>query len=360
MNNGQGPDEAAEFDRLMALDEGALSADEKGQQVQADATPPAPAADATPAGEVVAGSGGQDAPGSEGEGGGSSTAAPGATDVSTDWVSSLPADVQARIKEEREQLQRDKQAAEDRYQALHGRLAPTQQALSEAQRQLAQRQQVVAQPATAPVQQDGQSLDSYFDSDDWKRWADDFPGDAKVLRAGLESQQQAWVGRLTGLEQRIVQLSQRLESTEQVASRTVVKDEIAWLKEQHPDWEQVNQSDEFWAWFNNDWRTKQPKSVRGMYYDEATLDMLWNDAEFAAERITDYKASRQAAPAPVVVPDPTPPANSTQPAPVPARNPRLSMSVAPDVRGGPPATQAVPLDSMEPGEAFDYVWNNTP
>lgn len=356
MNNGQGPDEASEFDRLMALDDEAFNKVTQGQQDSGEGAPPAQAADVPD----PASSGGQAAPGEGGEDGGPAPAQPGATGTAgEDWLAALPDDMRQRVEQERAERARVLQEAEDRFKALQGRLAPTQRALSEAQERLARMQAAPAAAPEPPVQQAGQTLDSYFDSDGWKQWSEDFPGDAKVLRDSLEAQDRAWRGQIHQLSEQVNQLNQRLGQTEQVASRTVVNDEISKLEAVHSDWRDLNNSEEFWGWFE-DWKLSQPKSLRGQYYDPERLRELWTDSEFAIARISEYKASQAPTP-PVTATPPAAPAQpeSTQPVQPAAPNPRLSMSVAPEVRGSP-VPPAVSTEGLTEAELFEHIWNNTP
>lgn len=344
---------AEDFDSLMALE---IS----GGQPSADANDNNPAsAPATPAADGQDPSGGQAASGEGGvdDDGGGSTATPGATD---DWLSTLPDEVQQRIREERERVARELKEHEDRFKALHERVAPTQRQLSETQMRLNQllRQQPPAHTAPDPSATD-QEVDSFYDSAEWKEYEATFPGDAKVQRMGFEAQRKEYRKELSKLEGKVQQLTQRLAQTEEVTSRTSINEELRKLEEAHSDWMDINQSDEFWSWFDG-WRAKQPKSLRDQFYDPNTLDRLFNDAEFVIGRVDEFKAQRQPATPSVTPSVPQTPAvtpESTQPAQTqPAPNARLSMSVAPEVRGGSPVPQAVPLDSMSEAEQFEHLF----
>lgn len=341
--------EAAEFDRLMALEHGDPAPTQPNQT--ADGAAPSQAA-------APEGTGAQDAPADGGgEGGGNATEQAGATVADDDsWLAALPEDARNRITAERASHATRVKEAEDRFNALHGKLAPTQRALSEAQQRLAQLPAQVP-AATPPVQAPNQSAVDFFDTPEWKQWAEDFPGDAKVMRLSIETQQRASQQALSALEGKLNQIAQRLDQTAQVTSRVVANDEIAKLDAAHKDWRQVNESDDFWSWFD-EFRASQPKSIRPMYYDDAQLAKMFNDAEFNIGMLDSYKAARQAAtPTPAVV-TPTVP-DSTQPATPPAQSVRQSMAVAPDVRGSGSAPASVPLDSLTPAQQFEHIWNNT-
>lgn len=352
MSNATGSPEEPDFDALFAEDD-ATPDQQVPTQIKADEAPPAPPQAAPAAAED--GSGGVAAPGDGGEDGGIRSAQPGAdTPAAEDWFAALPDDVRERITAEREEAEARRKQVEDRYNALHGRLAPVQQALSDAQRRLAQQQQ--ASPSPAAKQDPTSVADSVYDSETWKQWAEDFPGDAKVLRTALDAQRERQEAAVRQLNEQVQQLAERLGQTEQIASRTVVQTEQQLLEAKHPDWRQLNESDEFWDWFDG-WRASQPKSLRAMYYDDSQLERLWSDAEFTSARLDDYKATLATAtpPPPDVVVPPAQP-ESAQAAPAAPDDPRLSMSVAPVVKGGSAVPQAVPLASLSEAEQFDAVW----
>lgn len=332
----------------------AVKADEQGE-------PAAPVAPEVPGQQAEGDTGGEGKPGGSGVEG-EPAAKPGEsadpTDKQDDWLAALPEDVRKRIEEDRAAAAKAVQDAEDRYKALHGKLAPTQRQLSELQSQLARQEKKPAE--TPPAKAPDKSLDSYFDSEAWKSWAEDFPGDAKVMRAALEKQQEQVQGSIQQLQQQVESLVERLGKTEQVTSRAALESEEQKLDAAHSDWRDLNQSDDFWGWFMDDYRARQPKSLRPMFYDEDKLRVMWDDAEFAIAVIDAYKLEH---PAPVTPPAETaPPAStdSTQAAPEKApSNVRLNMSVAPDVKGQAQVPPAVKLESLTEQERFRYLWEHT-
>lgn len=362
MSNGQGnPGDEFDFDSLYALDEERFQQVASGQAVQEGDSPPAQAA-GEPTPNV---SGGQEAPVSGSEGGGN-PAGSGATDTGDDWRSQLPEDVRARIDAEIKAREEAALDAENRFKALQGRLGPTQRELSAAQARLAalERNAGMEQPASPPVIQPGQSLDSYYDSEDWKDWEETYPGDAKVLRSALNAQQKALQEQIARIEGRYTQLEQRLEQTATAVTSRVVNDEISRLDEAHPEWRDYDKSDEFWAWAD-EWRASQPKSLRGVFYDEANWRQMWNDADFTIARISEYKAAKAPAPAPSAAPvQPTAPeqqpASTHTAATPPVRDPRLAMGVAPEVRGSASVPPAIPTDGMNEDQLFDHLWRTLP
>lgn len=338
-NPGTLPEAGQSFDALWAEEGGAPATPQaKPSEAQVDQQEQVPAATATDSSESTqAGDGAQQA-----DAGAEQTAA-------DDWLASLPEEVQDRVRSERK-------AAEDRYNALHGRLAPTQRALSEANQRLAQ----AVRPQAPPAQATPQQQDSYFDSDGWKRYAEDFPGDAKVMREAIERQTAMAESRYNSLAQRLDQLSQGVSLATSHVQDTAIQKQVAELEKLHPDWQDVNQSQEFWDWFDG-YRSSQPAALRSALYSDDALSELFTDARWTAERISDFKAqtgfggavSAQTAAAP----------ESTQPAASnaqarPSGAARLRMAAAPDVRGGGSSPRgAVPIDSLPPRQAFEALWN---
>lgn len=349
--------EAQEFDRLFADDGKGQATQPADPKVQGEATP-APAAAAAPASD-----GGQVAPGDGGEGGGTPTEQPG-DPAPTDWLAALPDDVQARIREEREQREREKADYEKRYQSLHGRLAPTQQALADAQRRL---QQLSAPRSQHDSVAELPSSADFFESPKWKQYAEQFPGDAEIVRGQFDAQRSMYQQALSKVEGRLQELDQRLGQTEQVASRTVVNDEIAILESRHKDWRELNESQQFWDWFFGEWVPKQPRTLRDQYLDQSRLGEYLSDGSWTADVIDAYKAGTTPNPAPASTSTtpaaPAPAVESTQPAQPQApstpqqRVPtRVQMGVSPEVRGSSPSTQAIPLDSLTEAQQFDAIW----
>lgn len=364
---GQQPPEQDEFDRLFALDD-----DQPAPAAPTNTPDPAaPAPAAAPEGTTDDHAGGG-APAGAGEGTGEP--APSQPEPTDDWRAALPEDVRKRIDEEIAKREQAAKEAEDRYKALHGRLAPVQQRLSEAERQLAALQQsrtpAITQPAARPAAPDAtQTLDSYFDSAEWKAYEHDFPADAKVLRSGLELQYRAQQQVIARLDEQINQLAQRLERTEVVVTDTSLSKAIEQLDARHPDWRDLNESDSFWEWFES-WRAEQPKALRGLYYDDTKLGELFTDPDWVSDVLDRYKAqhatgrapptAQPAAPAAApAAPTVTPQPESAHPAPAQtAVNPRLSMSVAPEVRGQGVVPAAIPLDQLTPEQQFEHLWRN--
>jgi hypothetical protein len=347
-----------DFDSLWALEAGQTPPPPAATPpANSDATPPANGE--TPPTEAQ---GVQPAPAGGSEAG-ATPPQPGATDSTTDndaWIATLPEDAQQHVRQWQEKNAKAVKDAEDRFNALHGKLAPTQRRVSELERELARQAKTPPQaPTPATPAATAPTEDSFFDSTEWKRYAEDFPSDAKVLRASHEAQVQAHKATRTQLEQRLSSLESRLDQTsQQVASRNV-ESEVEKLAQAHPDWMEVNASEQFKEWFDG-WRATQPKSLRSQFYDGERLKELFNDSEFCIGLLDAYKAQHAPTPTPTT---PVPPAanatppqtDSTQP---PRRDPVVAMATAPSVQSRAPMTQTVRLEDLPPEQQFEHVWNS--
>jgi hypothetical protein len=350
MSNPDVQETTPSFDDLWAAENGETSQTTGAAQEQTD--PDAVAATAATQTQE-AGSGGE---GGDKTGSGEAAAAPDSTAATTttaetDWIASLPDDVQERIREERK-------AAEDRYKALHGKVAPMQRQVNELQRRLAQPAPAPAAASTSAAQDD-----SYFDSDEWKRYEADFPGDAKVIRAGIERQQKAVAALEAKVEARLQQLDRGVQAVTARDAEADLEAQINALTEKHPDWQEINASDQFWEWFDG-YRAQQPGVLRDALYDEKKVNELFRDATWTAARISEYKAATgytapSAAAATTTATATTPAATTERTQPAQTAGARLRMAAAPDVRStGAPRT-SVPLDSLSPAEQFETLWNAT-
>lgn len=351
MSNPTDPNE--EFDRLFN-DTGAPATPTGDQETDtAAAAGEQPPVEPPPTGDAA---GDGSAPAPEGEAGGASPDDAGADDrtgADEDWEAQLPEQVRERLQAERNAAKAERDALEQRYRALHGRLSPTQQALSDAQRRLAQIEQA---PPKAPSSTSTQAeLDSYFDSEAWKQWANDFPSDAKVYRDGLEIQRRESRGAIEQLSEQVRTLQARLDQTDQTTAQRALETEVEKLEAKHADWQQLNESQEFWDWFYGGHVPTLPKSLQAIYRDDQQLKTLFNDADFTIDILDRYKATLQPATPPVTPPVETPP---EPPAQKPAKA-KLDMSINPEVRGsGGRAPDAVRLEDLPPEQQFDYLYEH--
>lgn len=355
----QQPTEEQEFDRLFALDD--PDSDTEANQ-GSTAAPPAKAA-----GDEGQDSGGQGAPGAgEGQSGDQSNEQPGATGTTTeqqaedDWLAAaeLPDEVKDRIRQDRAARDEAIKQADLRFKELHGKVAPTQRALADAQRQLAQRTAAPQQqpaPAAKTTQQASEDAD-FYESPAFKEYERMFPDDAKVLRGAIDARTGALQSSLQKMEERLGQISQQVEANSQFATTTAITAEREKLAQTHPDWSEFNASDEFWAWWENEWRTAQPKALRDTYYDQARLDAMWNDAEFIGQMIDEYKATHAAATGATTATTTQTESTTQQPVKAaPAQSARVAMAAQPQVRSTA-LPQAQSLEGLSEAEQFEQLW----
>lgn len=292
----------------------------------------------------------QTPPAGEGE---QQPAAPAAAATAEDfsWVAALPPEVQEKVN----RIKEERAAAQSRYDALHGKVAPTQRALAQANSQLANlRSQIAAQPAAQATSTEDSS---YFDSEEWKQYAEAFPGDAKVIAAAIKQGRAADANRIAQLERMVAEQGSVVASTQRVAADVELGRNIQELSARHADWEDINKSEAFWDWFDG-YRAAMPEEVRDAFYDPPTLDRWFATAKFTGDMITRFKADTgysapqaQAPAQPATESTPQQPASQSGSA-------RLRMAASPDVRtSGSAPRGAVPLETLSPKEQFDAVWN---
>lgn len=335
MSNGQEQTEAAKFDEIWNSD-GKPAAQAEPPQSQ----PGEQAGAGTESGKDTAATGTEGGAGQQAAAAGGTEGEQGASGAQVDdWLAGVDPAIAARIRAERTE-------AENRFKALHERVAPLQRTLETLQRQTRQ-PPTVTPPAAPATGATAAEVDSFFESPKWKQWAEDYPGDAEIMRTAFEQSQRENATKVQTLEQRLAGLEGKLGSVAQVTGDIELNRQTAELERVHPDWREVDQSDDFWLWFDG-YRATQPVEVRDAWYDPATLDRWFKNADFTSRMITNYK--REAPQAPVVT--------AAQSASEPAKpDVKLRMSESPSVKGGqrPPAT--VPLESMTPAEQFHHLWN---
>lgn len=109
--------------------------------------------------------------------------------------------------------------------------------------------------------------------------------------------------------------------------------------------------------------------MQHVYYDPKTLNKLFTDANFVGQRLTEFKAGRQAAPAATTAAATTPAQDGqqhpqttvvTQQPAMTGAAARLAMAASPDIKGGAQVPRGVPLESMSEPQAFDALFAAEP
>lgn len=240
------------------------------------------------------------------------------------------------LRQTNQQLDSSLAATRRERDAAVGRVAPLQQQLTAYQR-AQQMQQPNAEPAASAAkakvneaQADIDAAMARFESEEFKRYAEAWPDEAKMLREtqlatlNLIKQQRIEFAEQIGSVGRMVQTQiapqlDQLRSDREEAERQRA---IAALAAEHPDWQDLNQSDEFWQWFEGE----RPHLN---YADDEHARARLRDHSHVAYLLTRFKreTGRQAG------------QQVTAAAPAtPAANPRLALA-----GGRPERSQSAPV-----------------
>jgi len=202
-------------------------------------------------------------------------------------LSSLPDDVRQLIERERSEaaITAENLAKTQRdFQALHGKLAPTQRELDTLRRQ--QQASTSAQGAAGDAGSAASELaeaEAYYDSPAFLDYAKTWPEEAKLLKEGQLRILRASLNRANQLEQRInTQILPALQSLQTTHQQTEHERATSALAAEHSDWQEINQSDEFWDWFG-----KEEPYLN--FTDEQHRDRRLRDQTFVAHLLTRYK-----------------------------------------------------------------------
>lgn len=178
-------------------------------------------------------------------------------------------------------LQRERARAEHafhsnrhRLSAYHRKLNATEAELEEARRQLERIPQQApntttptqSAPSTAPTNTDGSPVDL-------KQFQEDFP---EVFAAMRALQQQELEQIRTGFKQELEQIksqfgevSQPIQQMAEEREEVFRQSQLAALSSAHPDWQDLEKSQEFWGWLNN-----QTPGVRALAGSTAAEDNI--------------------------------------------------------------------------------------
>ena len=221
-------------------------------------------------------------------------------------LDNLPEDVRqqvAAILEARNKAAEEATQVRRDLEAMKGRVAPVQRELDSAKQQLARFQQQAPQPqpqpqgAAAPPSAVALAQ-SHFESKAFKDFEAMYPEEAAiqkqsqlVLAQAQDAQAMAVLQQLDQLTRTVHGEAERINRFEQERMSAAKRAELDELTTAHPDWQQINESDEFWDWFNS------KTSLFGIRSEDEMRRRV-NDKAFVIEALNLYKASPQyAAPA---------------------------------------------------------------
>lgn len=291
-------------------------------------------------------------------------------------LSGLPENIRQRL----EQAEKDRERAEALsgqlaasqrdYHAAVGRVAPLQSQLAALQRSQQDAQQgagtgggqsgTEGSGTVAEAEQAIADAEAYFESDDFKRYADMWPDEAKMQRETqmrtlravrtLAVQTQQQMGSLNQTVQRdVVPHLEQVRHNEAVTARQV---ELNELTEKHADWKQVNASDEFGIWYSD---IRPLLNFRDAEHERASV----NDGKYVADLITRFKrdtgwGSQQQQQQGAGGQQNGAAGGQERRAP----NARLAMAGSPDARGGAVVSRQG-ASGITPGDDFMAGFNST-
>lgn len=214
----------------------------------------------------------------------------------------LPDDVRQQVEtilearnkanEEAAQVRRD-------LEAMKGRVAPVQRELDSAKQQLARFQQQAPQQPQPPAQ--GRAAppsavtqaQAHFESPVFKDYEKLYPEDAAIqkqsqltLARAQDAQMAVVLEQLGNINRAMSGEAERINRIEQDRMSVAKRAELDELAQAHPDWQQINETDEFWDWFNG------KTSLFGIRSEDEMCRRV-NDKAFVIEALNLYKASPQ-------------------------------------------------------------------
>lgn len=307
--------------------------------------PPQPAGDGTQQGVDTPGNGAQVSPQPQGLD-----------------LSALPEDLRQHV----ESLQAEKQRLEETaaqqardFEALKGRVAPVQQQLERAQQQLAAQGRQQAPPQqpqprqAAPATAATTALTAQFETAEWKEYKRLYPEDAALHERNQLAIAASMDRRFGSLEAAVADTFQRVGRVEHERVEAIKRAEVAELDRAHPDWRQLNESDEFWDWFNT-------KSALFGFRDEADMRTRMNNRSFVSSVLDLYKAGMQPAPVTQPAQPAAQPATPAAPAARAAAAPSATILLAASPRGAGGGIRPVAGGGVaDPGDAFLAGYNST-
>lgn len=197
----------------------------------------------------------------------------------------LPDDLRQSVQsilEANEQLRRERDS-------LHGRVAPVQRELDIARRQLASVHQQPApqqQPQPQAALTASAQAQAHFESPEWKEYEKLYPEDAAIHKRSQLAIAQAADARLGQLESVLGNQIARMNEIEQERKAVARRAELDSLAQAHPDWQQINESEEFWGWLDS------RRSLFGLTDERAMRERL-NNGNYVAGLLDLYKSSAQ-------------------------------------------------------------------
>ena len=287
------------------------------------------------------------------------------TDDEPAWLASLPQEARDEYTQARDRLkQYERDLAQERQArgAVEGRLAPVQRALSRREQEIAQLQSRLKQQPDMPTGGSAaptspSDLNELFTSDRWKQWASDFPSEAQTMQEALSRTASASEAKFRQLEEKLAAMEPQFGTMNDRLERIASAEEQTRLYTAHPDYQQIDQSGEFWQWFES-YRDEQPAEYRRLLQDKEWLAAQFKGADFPISLLNAYKRDVHLAEIAMSAEQPVP-ARPAEARPAERQSSAAArLAVAPSVKQSAAPRGGRKFDS--PGEEFEAIFNALP
>lgn len=207
----------------------------------------------------------------------------------------LPDEVRQHVESLRTRQQElESQAADLRrnLDAQNGRVAPLQRELDSTKRELARIQTPRTQTQQQPQPQQQRAVPSavdvanaQFETDSFKAYEKLYPEEAALQKANAIAVAKATDQRMAYLESLVGQTFSRVGQIEADRQQAHRREEIVELDRVHPDWREINASDDFWNWY-------APREHMFGFTSDEQRQRRFEDRKFVTSLLDDYKAHR--------------------------------------------------------------------
>lgn len=192
---------------------------------------------------------------------------------------------------EKQRLEAESVEHRRNFDSLHSRIAPVQRELEATKRELARRQQT-----QAPTQQSqlaatqnrptmvGAAM-AQFETPEFKQYESLFPDEAAIHKRNTLAVAEANDLRIGQLEGVLGNTAQRIQQIEAASEKAARREELSELDKVHPDWREINTSDDFWDYFG------EIEHLFG-FADEADKTRRLQNRRFVSGILDTYKKVR--------------------------------------------------------------------
>lgn len=192
---------------------------------------------------------------------------------------------------EKQRLEAESVEHRRNFDSLHSRIAPVQRELEATKRELARRQQTQAptQQSQPAATQDRPTMVgaamAQFETPEFKQYESLFPDEAAIHKRNTLAVAEANDLRIGQLEGVLGNTAQRIQQIEAASEKAARREELSELDKVHPDWREINTSDDFWDYFG------EIEHLFG-FADEADKTRRLQNRRFVSGILDTYKKVR--------------------------------------------------------------------